>query len=218
MTTATTQAFSLQDILRFIASRLQIPVIILLLILVATTLVLTGWIIAELFTEHRHLKVELPKLLDRIQDGKETLGECIASSGLLKSQKEALLELTRHPSYDAIMLDALAIRLIDEQQASYDRIIKISELVSRLGPMCGLLGTLIPLGPGIIAMGQGDTYTLSVSLLTAFDTTICGLACAVITTLISTIRRRWYKNYMSIFETVTEFVIEEVKTNAASAV
>lgn len=42
--------------------------------------------------------------------------------------------------------------------------------------MLGLLGTLIPLGPGIIALGQGDTQTLSTSLLTAFDTTIA--ACA----------------------------------------
>ena len=218
MTTATTQAFSLQDVLRFIASRLQIPVIILLLVLIATTLALTGWIIAELFTEHRHLKVELPKLLDKIRDGKDSIEECISSSGLLKHQKEALLELTRHPSYDGVMLDALAIRMIEEEQARYDRNIKISELVSRLGPMCGLLGTLIPLGPGIIAMGQGDTYTLSVSLLTAFDTTICGLACAAITTVISTVRRTWYKNYMSIFETVTEFVVEAVKTNATSAV
>lgn len=60
--------------------------------------------------------------------------------------------------------------------------------------MLGLLGTLIPLGPGIIALGQGDTQTLSTSLLTAFDTTIAGLCaaavCLVVTTLQQALVRR----------------------------
>ena len=34
-------------------------------------------------------------------------------------------------------------------------------MIAKLGPMFGLLGPLIPLGPGIVALGQGDTVTLS---------------------------------------------------------
>jgi biopolymer transport protein ExbB/TolQ len=68
--------------------------------------------------------------------------------------------------------------------------------------MLGLLGTLIPLGPGLIAMGRGDTYTLSLSLLTAFDTTIAGLAAAAAAYVVSGIRRNWYENYMTLLETL----------------
>lgn len=84
--------------------------------------------------------------------------------------------------------------------------------------MLGLMGTLIPLGPGIIALGQGDTYTLSTSLLMAFDTTVAGLACAAAALIISTIRKRWYRNYMSMLETLMECTLEaENKAQAAAA-
>ena len=82
-------------------------------------------------------------------------------------------------------------------------------MIAKLGPMFGLLGTLIPLGPGIIALGQGDTVTLSKSLLTAFDTTVAGLICAAVALVISVIRKRWYSEYMADTETVIECILEE---------
>ena len=84
-------------------------------------------------------------------------------------------------------------------------------MLAKLGPMIGLLGTLIPLGPGIIALGQGDTLTLSQSLLTAFDTTIAGLIVAAAALIISGIRRGWYNGYMSVLETAMECVVEMEK-------
>ena len=59
--------------------------------------------------------------------------------------------------------------------------------------MFGLMGTLIPLGPGLIALGQGDTKTLSDSLLIAFDTTIAGLVAGAIAYVVSGIRKSWYE-------------------------
>ena len=81
--------------------------------------------------------------------------------------------------------------------------------MAKIGPMLGLMGTLIPLGPGIIALGQGDTFTLSNSLLIAFDTTVAGLVCALIALVICTIRKIWYRNDMSILETLMECILEE---------
>lgn len=45
----------------------------------------------------------------------------------------------------------------------------------QLGPILGLLGTLIPLGPGLAALGSGDIVTLAEALTVAFDTTVTGL-------------------------------------------
>ena len=88
-----------------------------------------------------------------------------------------------------------------------------SDLIAKIAPMLGLLGTLIPLGPGIIALGQGDTAALSASLLTAFDTTVVGLICAGLATIVSAIRNLWYRNYMSIFETLMECILELEKND-----
>lgn len=194
-------------------SVLQIPVVIILILFIAAILVAIGWIISEYMKEHKHMQVQLPKLLDEIRAGEQPIEKIIGTSGLLKTQKEALVEITKHSDFNNLMLESLAANLLEREQERYDAKLKPTDLLSKLGPMFGLLGTLIPLGPGIIALGQGDTMTLSQSLMTAFDTTIAGLIVAAIAIVISTIRRGWYNNYMSVLETVMDCVVEMEKNS-----
>ena len=203
----------LGKVLHSMTSVLQIPVVIILILFIAAILVATGWIISEYMNEHKHMQVQLPKLLDEIRAGEQSIEEIIGTSGLLKTQKKALIEITKHSDFNDLMLESLAANLLEREQERYDAKLKPTDLLSKLGPMFGLLGTLIPLGPGIIALGQGDTMTLSQSLMTAFDTTIAGLIVAAIAIVISTIRRGWYNNYMSVLETVMDCVVEMEKNS-----
>ncbi len=202
--------FRIHDVLRAVSSALEVPVVIVLILFLLAAAVLTGWGIAEFFTERRHLKVALPQLLEDLRTADDRAA-VIEASGLLRRQKDALLELLNHPDFNGEMRETLAVRLLEQEQDRYDRIVKLSELLARLAPMFGLLGTLIPLGPGIIALGQGDTYTLSTSLLTAFDTTVAGLVAAAFATVISTVRRGWYREYASILEAAAEMLLETEK-------
>ena len=74
---------------------------------------------------------------------------------------------------------AAAKRMLEGEE-DYHRVVRITDTVAKLGPMFGLLGTLIPLGPGVMALGQGDTVTLSQSMSIAFDTTIAGIITAAV--------------------------------------
>lgn len=205
----------LNQAMRAIASAMENPVIILLLLLLVVTIFLIGWLISEIFTEHRHLKEKLPHLVDVLNETKtcEETKEAVRKSRLLKRQRNALLELLSHPDITPLMRESLAARIVEEEQNVYSRRIRISDIIAKIGPILGLLGTLIPLGPGIIALGQGDTITLSSSLLTAFDTTILGLLSAGTAMVISTIRKSWYNNYMSVLETLAECILEVEKRN-----
>lgn len=208
--TTTETTFRIHDVLRAVSSALEVPVVIVLILFLLAAAVLTGWGIAEFFTERRHLKVALPQLLEDLRTADDRAA-VIEASGLLRRQKDALLELLNHPDFNGEIRETLAVRLLEQEQDRYDRIVKLSELLARLAPMFGLLGTLIPLGPGIIALGQGDTYTLSTSLLTAFDTTVAGLVAAAFATVISTVRRGWYREYASILEAAAEMLLETEK-------
>jgi biopolymer transport protein ExbB/TolQ len=198
----------LQQILRTVSTTMKYPVICILIIFIAFAIFCIGWIVVELIVERRHMKYSLPKVLDDLKENSNKLEESILISGLLARQKEALIELTRHPSFDEEMLSSLADNIIEHEQAHYNRVLSFTNLVSKLAPMTGLLGTLIPLGPGIIALGQGDTYTLSESMLTAFDTTIAGLLAAAVCLIIHTIRTHWYASYMSDLETLVDCVVD----------
>ena len=204
---------SLTQVLRALASALETPVIIVLLVLIAVTLVLLGTLIAEYFTERRHLSKnkKLPELLSALEAREAPLEQIIRSAALLPRQKKLLLTVCGKGDLSPLKREALAGELLGEEKAHYELRLKITELVMKLGPMFGLLGTLIPLGPGIIALGRGDTYTLSASLLTAFDTTIAGLIAAAVATVLLTIRRRWYARYMGQFSAVLESLLEAME-------
>ena len=205
------EGFRIHDILRAVSGALEVPVIVLLVLFLLAAAALVGWLIAESCTERRHLKLTLPALMETLRTAPDREA-AVEESGLLRRQKDALLELLRHPDFTDATREALAIELLERE---HDSIVKLSELLARLAPMLGLLGTLIPLGPGIIALGQGDTYTLSTSLLTAFDTTIAGLVAAALAIVVSAIRRRWYREYGSVLEALCTEVLELTKKGAA---
>ena len=198
----------LADTLRTIAASLESPVIAFLLFLIAAVIFMTGTIVVEFFTSRLQLKAALPQLADKLRSEKENTVGVIKSAGLLKRQVAALVELTAHPFLTSTAREALAVRLVTTERTHYEGIVKATDMIAKLGPMFGLLGTLIPLGPGILALGRGDTYTLSSSLLVAFDTTIAGLIVAAVAVVISTIRKKWYGEYMASLEMVMECVLE----------
>ena len=139
-------------ILRSIASGMEVPVVIGLILFIAFTLFSIGWWAVEYFRERRHMRVTLPALLDELRAAENGTAETIEKSGLLRRQKDALLELTRHPEFDAAMRESLGTNLLEREQSHYDGILKCTDLVSKLAPMLGLMGTLIPLGPGIMGI------------------------------------------------------------------
>ena len=178
---------SLSEILHTIAQALMIPCLIILIILMAGAVWQIGDIVVEYIAERRKHKCNVPQLLRDVHAaGADGLAELIENSGLLRRQKKALLELAESRGLPKDTLTALAERL---------------------------LGTLIPLGPGIVALGQGDTVTLSESMNVAFDTTIAGVISAAVASVISHIRKRWYNDDMVSLETLMEAVLEEVTSD-----
>ena len=207
-----------KGILRVVSSGLQIPTIIILILLILLTIFMLGTFFAEMLTERKSLKMNIPKLVDELQ-GKSTseMKDVIASSSLLARQKTAVQELISRVTYPEDTREALARQLIADEESRYNKIIKITDLTARVAPMFGLMGTLIPLGPGLIALGEGDAATLSASLLIAFDTTVAGLISGAISYVISGFRKGWYEEYMIGLETIMETVLDVQNTERNKA-
>lgn len=74
------------------------------------------------------------------------------------------------------------------------------DTIARIAPMLGLMGTLIPLGPGLAALGEGDVSILAQSVTIAFDTTVLGLFAGILGFVLSRMRRRWYDRLLDEME------------------
>ncbi len=85
-----------------------------------------------------------------------------------------------HGSDDSDGLELLILRRLEPLR-----------IVSRTAPMLGLVATMIPLGPALLALGDGDLASVGEQLVVAFAAVILALITASITYWIVTVRRRW---------------------------
>ena len=208
---------NVNSILRVIISNFQTPVVIILLVLMAATVVVAGTFVDEFFIEHRKLKADIPKLIETINMAEpEELNQLILQNKLLPRQKKALEELIGEKEMDESTRETYAAQLLFEEEEHYQKYLRWPQMISKLGPMFGLLGTLVPLGPGLMALGQGNTEMLSQSLLIAFDTTSAGVVIAAVALVIAQIRKQWYRRYSQALESLMEVILTKMKSDTRS--
>lgn len=64
-------------------------------------------------------------------------------------------------------------------------------MVSRVAPMLGLVATMIPMGPALKSLSNGDVQGISENLIIAFAAVIFGLVIASITFFIASTKKKW---------------------------
>lgn len=64
-------------------------------------------------------------------------------------------------------------------------------IASRVTPMLGLVATMIPMGPALKSLSDGNLAEVSNNLTVAFSAVILALIAASITYWVSNVRRRW---------------------------
>ncbi|TWT99823.1 hypothetical protein Pla108_07660 [Botrimarina colliarenosi] len=62
----------------------------------------------------------------------------------------------------------------------------------RTGPLLGLMGTLIPMGPALVGLSAGDIEALAGNLVIVFSTTVIGVFIGGLCYTLLLIRRQWY--------------------------
>ena len=209
----------LSIILHDISQGALIPVMCAIVGLIVFVLFFLGWIVTEYFTERRNYKQNRAGIVNDINNASygEVVG-AIEKSGLLRFQKAALITVARNMGLPEEPLFALAQMEISAAEKKYKNRVAWTDTVSKIAPLLGLMGTLIPLGPGIVALGSKNTELLSNSLLLAFDATVCGLIAAVFALIISKVRSGWYAQYIETLESVMSCVVDKAAQARAQGI
>lgn len=80
------------------------------------------------------------------------------------------------------------------QQALELRLLGLLEplrIVSRVAPMLGLVATMIPMGPALVAVADGNARGMAENLVVAFAAVIIALLAAAMSFTVLSVRRRW---------------------------
>lgn len=209
MAAITTTGF-LTTIINIVAESLMIPVLILLVVFILLVLVQVGGILAEYSNRTKLTDDELDELIHSINNSTspDEIDKIIQSSKLNKNIKDILLKIQRTSNLKENTREAYVRKIIENVEYNYAQTLRKTDIISRVSSGCGLLGTLIPLGPGLASLGTGDVATLSAQLIIAFNTTTVGLSCSLVAYVISKIRKMWYANDVSLIYTISEAIME----------
>lgn len=195
-----------------VSQSLMIPVIIVLAIFLIYALINSGILLAEYY-KRRKVKFDLQGLISQIlsaRDSKdpETLILVIETNNIPKNYKKGLINLIMSNNTSPEFRESLAIKMVEDEGMKVAKKLEKTDIIAKISPAVGLMGTLIPLGPGLTALGAGNIQELANHLTTAFDAAILGMAAAAIAFTISKIRRRWYEEELSNLETIIDTVLE----------
>lgn len=118
--------------------------------------------------------------------------------------KELVDELNKSNSGREIRVEYLLQSKEQKMTRSLDKL----RLMIRVGPTLGLMGTIIPMGPALSALSQGDLEKLSSNIIIAFTTTVVGLAIGIAAYFLSTVKNRWIHEDIKNLEYFTECIME----------
>ncbi len=69
-------------------------------------------------------------------------------------------------------------------------------IVTRIAPMLGLVATMIPMGPALKSLANGNIQGISENLVVAFSAVIFGLIIASVTFWMAAVKKRWLADEM----------------------
>lgn len=202
----------LTSFIHIISESLLAPVVVILVIFLIYAILSLGGFLNEWFTKKPLKSDGLESLLQDISksNSPDELISVVNASSLYKEQKEILVKITNNYNLGPEARKAFASKLIEEEESNLVKVTSKTDILVRLGPIFGLLGTLIPLGPGLSALGTGDITTLAESLTIAFDTTVTGLTIGALGYLVSKYRKQWYESDLTTTETIAEAILEKL--------
>jgi biopolymer transport protein ExbB/TolQ len=195
---------TLRNCLYLLSNALLLPTLVLILAVAAWTLALAGGIVREGLAR-RKVRRAFAQALGLLKTGKGGRDAALFRVLACKNGLPALFgKLQGECPRDIRERE----KCLEDLESEIARSLSQLTWITRIGPMLGLMGTLIPLGPALNGLASGNVAALSSNLVVAFTTTVIGvfIGCAAFTMLL--IRRNWYDRDMSDLEYILQRLTE----------
>ena len=185
------------EILFIVSNGLMIPVILLLLYFLVKAI----WILLGLYSQIKVQRVISSTLKALVRDYSD---ECIKDTQIkLQATGESIVSeylkrIIEHKHDSRYCEHELA-----DFQVEVQKILAKYRMLVKFGPMLGLMGTLIPMGPALVGLGLGDISSMAYNMQVAFATTVIGMLVSGIGLCALQLNQRYYAGYLNDLEFLT---------------
>ena len=191
----------ISDILYWISTGLLVPVIVLLIFFFLRSLLLIGSFFGQYLAIRRTASLISTEVDSLTKENVQSLAERLPK----KNPSLVVTYMNRLLAADSAVMRQ---RLLADFEIEADKDLSTSKTLSKMGPMLGLMGTLIPMGPALVGLSTGDIASMAYNMQVAFATTVVGLFAAAIGFITQQVKQRWYLQDMTNLEFVAELLNE----------
>lgn len=175
---------AITNVLFSMANGLLVPVILLLLLLLLRAL----WAVAGFFGEYARHTRQLRWLKPLLDDSTPFRDEALVLPSVIDTPMLRCLKRLVECRASAVCCE----RLLANYEVEAERSLGHARLLVKMGPMLGLMGTLIPMGPALVGLSGGDLASMAYHMQMAFATTVVGLLIAAVGVVTLQVKRCWY--------------------------
>lgn len=196
---------TISNALFWISNGMLVPVVVLLLLFLVRALLMIAGFFGE-FYQQKKMQGQLSAILEEMTSAnakEQILSLPVSRNNLVLSHLKRLDEHAGDSAY--------CERLIANFEVEVEKELGRSRLFIKLGPMLGLMGTLIPMGPALVGLANGDIGSMAYNMQVAFATTVVGLMIAGIGVITLQVKQRWYARGMNDLEFVYKKLQDEKK-------
>ena len=194
---------TISDIMFWISTGLLVPVVVLLIALFFRALLLVGSFFGQYMAIRKTDKLIREQMEELTPDNADGLADRLPA----KSNSLAVVYMRR--ILEAQHNGAQVQRLLANFEIAADKDLATSKTLTKLGPILGLMGTLIPMGPALVGLSTGDIASMAYNMQVAFATTVIGLFAGAIGFLTQQVKQRWYLQDMTNLDFLAELLNEK---------
>ncbi|WP_301708577.1 MotA/TolQ/ExbB proton channel family protein [uncultured Duncaniella sp.] len=195
----------ISNILYWISTGLLVPVIVLLIFFFLRAIVLIGTFFGQ-YMQHKKVSADFYDRIKKLTP--TTFGEF--SAGLPQKSGGLMIYYARQ-IVDAGGNDARIELLLSEYEIQASKELATSKMLTKMGPILGLMGTLIPMGPALVGLATGDIASMAYNMQVAFATTVVGLIVSAIGFVTQQLKERWSIQDISMLEYLAEITRQTAK-------
>ncbi len=176
----------ISQILFGIANSLLIPDIILLIILFVRSIMLAGSFYGQFITKRKNMN-RLQPIIDDLKH--RDIAELIEAmpkrdNAPVIPYMRGILENGADEDYAEYMITNFEILTTKD--------LTVSRLLAKMGPVLGLVGTLIAMSPALVGLSTGDIGGMAYNMQVVFATTVVGLVISAVGLITLQYKQRWY--------------------------
>ncbi len=190
----------ISNILYWISTGLLVPVIVLLIYFFLRALLLIGVFFGQYMAERKTAAM----LDSRIRD--LSPGEVITFVESLPDADGSMAVRYLKAIVKAQGNEARIDLLVSDYELEADKNVATSKILTKMGPILGLMGTLIPMGPALVGLATGDIASMAYNMQVAFATTVVGLVVSAIGFVTQQAKERWALHNLIILDFVAQTI------------